>query len=62
MRRNILIILVCVLMLSGCSTYHSARGGREYGDPHFCRGKDAQAMCVLGIGAAVVGAAVILSK
>lgn len=51
--------LAVVAMLVGCSTYH-APGGKRLSDPHFCKSDMGDALCMLGIGAAVVGAAVLV--
>ncbi len=60
--RNAILALSFVALLSGCSTYNSAYGGRSVSDPRICSGSDGAAICALMVGACVAGAAFALSN
>lgn len=60
--RTVTVAVVLSFLLAGCSTYNSASGGRRMADPRFCSGTDGSAACALMVGAAVVGAAVLVAK
>lgn len=54
--RNTVLALSFVALLSGCSTYHSANGGRAVADPSFCKGgRNGSAACAALVGAALIG-------
>ena len=59
--RIVLTAVVLSFFLCGCTTYNSANGGRRMADPKICSGPDGAGICALGVGVAVLGAAVLVS-
>ncbi len=64
MRRSVLTAVVLSCLLTGCTTYRTPGGHTNYGSPGFCskaRGGEPSA-CALLLGAAVIGAGVLIAK
>lgn len=60
--KRFMCVLAIAGLLSGCASYHTAGGGRAHADPNFCKGKDGNALCLLGVTAVVAGVAAAMAK
>lgn len=57
--KSTLSAFLIVLCLSGCASNPMPGGRTSYSDPSFCEGTEGSALCLIGVGA-VVGAAVVV--